>query len=518
MTATAQLLPNVIQQFRDANGNPLVGGKLYSYQAGTTTLQATYTDETAGTPNSNPTILDSSGSAQVWLRWDLSYKLILQDSSGNQQWSVDNVNIVNTGSIDKTKIAANIAGAGLLQNVSTSAIDVQVDNSTTQINGSNQLAVKSIATSNVAASSLIEVVVRNVRDYSCPGLIQFVPQFEWTTPTKLSNPGTLPAGAGQWCRWSPNDEFLAVAHTTTPYVTIYQRSETTFTKLADPGTTPTGNAVACAWSPCGDFLAVVHATTPFITIYQRTGNSFAKLSNPAAIPSAAPTGVSFSPNGDFLTCIGAGNLNFWERSGTTFTDITATTTISNPDTTGTVAWSPDSSMVALLKSTDHSIQVWSRADNVFSSITPPSVSAYLGDVIDFCFSPDGNFFSVALSVTPYVLNFSVTGQTFSAALSNPGTLPAGAANAVSWSLNAEYLAVGHATTPFVTIYSVSGTTFTKIANPGSLPAAACTGIHFAPKKEFFSISTGTSPYVQTYQTASTLASNALFWTRAVNNV
>jgi hypothetical protein len=60
----------------DANGAPLAGGKLYSYAAGTSTPLATYTDQGGGTPNANPTILDSSGEASVWLG-PLAYKLDL---------------------------------------------------------------------------------------------------------------------------------------------------------------------------------------------------------------------------------------------------------------------------------------------------------------------------------------------------------------------------------------------------------------------------------------------------------
>ena len=86
------LQPAPIPVFRafDRNGLPLVGGQLYSYIAGTTTLTPTFADPGGATPNPNPVTLDSSGSARVYLGSG-SYKLILLDVNGVQQWSADNV-------------------------------------------------------------------------------------------------------------------------------------------------------------------------------------------------------------------------------------------------------------------------------------------------------------------------------------------------------------------------------------------------------------------------------------------
>lgn len=77
-------------QFLDSNGAPLVGGKLYTYAAGTTTPQVTYTDYVGGTPNANPVILDSRGEASVWLGTSL-YKMALYDSTNVLIWTVDNI-------------------------------------------------------------------------------------------------------------------------------------------------------------------------------------------------------------------------------------------------------------------------------------------------------------------------------------------------------------------------------------------------------------------------------------------
>jgi parallel beta-helix repeat protein len=73
----------------DHNDNPLVGGKLYSYVSGTTTLTNTYSDVDLLIPNTNPVILDSAGEAIVYL--DGSAKLVLKDSDDVLLWTADDV-------------------------------------------------------------------------------------------------------------------------------------------------------------------------------------------------------------------------------------------------------------------------------------------------------------------------------------------------------------------------------------------------------------------------------------------
>ena len=82
-------------QFFDANGVPLSGGKLYTYAAGTTTPQTTYTSVSGSVSNANPIILDSegrvSGTNEVWLDSAVAYKLILKTSADVQLWSADDL-------------------------------------------------------------------------------------------------------------------------------------------------------------------------------------------------------------------------------------------------------------------------------------------------------------------------------------------------------------------------------------------------------------------------------------------
>jgi hypothetical protein len=68
-------------QFFDGNGDPLAGGLLYTYEAGTTTPKDTFTDPAGTVPNPNPIVLDSEGKPEngaIYL--DGTYKFVLHDS------------------------------------------------------------------------------------------------------------------------------------------------------------------------------------------------------------------------------------------------------------------------------------------------------------------------------------------------------------------------------------------------------------------------------------------------------
>jgi hypothetical protein len=84
------ILPAPPPRFRatDTNGAPLVGGQLFTYQAGTVTPLATF--DGSGAANTNPVLLDANGEASVRLGPG-PYKFVLEDADGNQLWAEDNI-------------------------------------------------------------------------------------------------------------------------------------------------------------------------------------------------------------------------------------------------------------------------------------------------------------------------------------------------------------------------------------------------------------------------------------------
>ena len=90
-------------QFFDDNGNPLSGGKLYTYDAGGTTPKATYIDAAGTTPNANPVVLDAAGRATVFLdgttyRFDLktSGDVLVKSTDSIQSFGVTLSNVPNS--------------------------------------------------------------------------------------------------------------------------------------------------------------------------------------------------------------------------------------------------------------------------------------------------------------------------------------------------------------------------------------------------------------------------------------
>jgi hypothetical protein len=98
MTVSLSPFYGVAGQLFDNNGNPLAGGKINTYLAGTTTNTATFTTSAGNIAHTNPIILDGAGrvpSGEIWLTSGISYKFVVSDSANNLIGSFDNVSGIN---------------------------------------------------------------------------------------------------------------------------------------------------------------------------------------------------------------------------------------------------------------------------------------------------------------------------------------------------------------------------------------------------------------------------------------
>lgn len=95
MAVTLSLFAGAGAQFFDNNGNPLTGGKIYTYNAGTTTPLATYTTNSDASFHTNPIVLDSAGrvpsGGEIWLQLGVGYKFVLQTAANVLIATYDNI-------------------------------------------------------------------------------------------------------------------------------------------------------------------------------------------------------------------------------------------------------------------------------------------------------------------------------------------------------------------------------------------------------------------------------------------
>jgi len=122
-------IPFVKARFFDRCGKPLAGGKVYTYEANTTTPKVTYKDPYGLTPNTNPIILDAAGEADIYL--DGTYRIritdrndvLINDVEKIGSWFSDNLQ----DSLDNVSSAMGEALKPTLQNLNDTVDAAQVE-------------------------------------------------------------------------------------------------------------------------------------------------------------------------------------------------------------------------------------------------------------------------------------------------------------------------------------------------------------------------------------------------------
>jgi len=207
------------------------------------------------------------------------------------------------------------------------------------------------------------------------------------TFTKLTNPSTTPTGAtpgSTGVSFSFDSTYMAIAHSTTPFLTIYKIDKTTdiFTKLTNPGTMPSNAGTSSAFSNDGNYLAVTYGSTPYVIIYKidKATDTFTKLTNPSTLPVGAASSATFSNDGNYLV-IGHATTPFItiyriNSSTDTFTKIANPSPLPTSGSQSNQAFSGDSTYFAQTNggSASSFVQMF-KVDSTTDTFT------YLSDVI-----------------------------------------------------------------------------------------------------------------------------------------
>lgn len=136
MAVNLSMLAGAGAQFFTDSGVPLSGGLIYTYAAGTTTPQTTYTSNSGSTAHSNPIVLNSSGriasGGEIWLTDAVSYKFVLQTSAAVTIATYDNITGNASGILTSLAASSGSSLVGFIQ-AGTGAVATTVQTKLRQI-------------------------------------------------------------------------------------------------------------------------------------------------------------------------------------------------------------------------------------------------------------------------------------------------------------------------------------------------------------------------------------------------
>lgn len=292
------------------------------------------------------------------------------------------------------------------------------------------------------------------------------------TFTKVANPDVLPPGIVYGADWSPDGTMLACAHSSSPYLTIYKWTGTALEKMTDiQGGNPSGTSYNVRWNPAGTHLAVVHNGVPYASVYEFNGTStFTKLTgspNGSAFditPSSIQYSCAWAPDGSELYTVGAYSSGVGVN-GQSYTVSGSSFTYFRDITVGVVSYSiardPNSNRLAIgYGATSPSGWIQQYTPNATIPKYDPGGSFISKTTnqtrgVEFSQTVDGrNLLAAVQYASPYIRLYDRVGDTYTQ-LANPDVLPPSNAFDVRFNRTSTSLAVAHQSGDLFTVYDLT---------------------------------------------------------------
>lgn len=159
VTIPGAVIPWIETRFLDANGDPLSGGKVYAYIAGTTTPKDTFFESSMdpGTENTNPVVLDAYGrplSRAIFLSSG-GYKFVVTDSADVELYTFDDVEDIGSTFFNYLGLTLATGSTGVVSGYTVLDTDQYVGVSST--GGANPCVINLP----VAATRGLPIIIKN---------------------------------------------------------------------------------------------------------------------------------------------------------------------------------------------------------------------------------------------------------------------------------------------------------------------------------------------------------------------
>ncbi len=272
-----------------------------------------------------------------------------------------------------------------------------------------------------------------------------------------------------------------------------------YTKTPNLSNFSGGSIRDVVFSNDGAYLAVAHSSAPYISIYKNMGSFYAKLSNPRGLPLTSARTVSFTPQGNHLV-VGCNadstkdNIHCYKRVNDTFEKTKSWYIQNGPDE---VVWDSSGTYLAIRAHADPKVKILRRNGNSLESI---AFSLYPeSSVLSVSFSWSANLLLVVSEAE--ISLYTRSGDSFSKTKVIPndyGTRDA------SISGDGKYVAILAPTEISKAIFFKNTSAgFQRLKTPDSIipsdPSSYPRSILFTSNQAYVSVSLDGYPYVALYK-------------------
>ncbi len=305
------------------------------------------------------------------------------------------------------------------------------------------------------------------------------------------------AGAGG------DKDVVAIAHSGSPYISVYEWDGGFGAKYSDPSTAHPGSyAWGVTFTSDNSIIIVGSGNSPYINAWNWDNNTGfgSKLSNPSSLPIAPGRKIELNPAETFVAMAGSNEgpqIYAWSSSGFG----TKKSRPSGNSNSDGLSWSPSGNHMAVASRNPSRLEVY-YIDSSGNFGTQRTVSTS-GQCNECAWSRTGNAVGAVHFGGDGQNAYEWSGTGSNADFGSTYTQPSGQqenAWSMNWNRAGDLVAVGHVNSPYVHIWpwtdaSGFGTPF---SDPSSTPTGTILGLEFSPDDNYICVAGGGSPYVHAY--------------------
>lgn len=319
--------------------------------------------------------------------------------------------------------------------------------------------------------------------------------------TRLANPATLPANDAFGVAWSPDGKYVAFAHNSSPYITIYDMSTGAPVKTANPSTLPVGNSLCVAWSPDSRFVAVGTNSGNRASVYDMNSGTPVKVADAGTAIGSTVNGICWSPDGAFISFALEGTpylaIYPWSTSG--FGTRLANAASLPAGATYAIDWDSTSRYIAIAHSNAPRLTVYDMDTGAPVKESAPNTPIASGDGTTVLWYK-GLYIALGNTSALKLACYDFTSESVPTRLTDPAAQPSGTVASLNLHPSGDMFSLidSNATGEIQTYSLIDPSLPVQLPVITNVPAAANigTGVAWAPHGKFLALSyDGTSTFM-----------------------